>query len=502
MKKVFYILGTIISLYSCIPLLDDTSDLPITGMWASIDNDGFTSQYIEFRNGQYNVFESAQSGYYADETIWAVKKSDYQKIIQQEYSIINGTLHLDNYTAPISISENTLSIGNQTFYKLSDFTSKYYSKITCDHPEDLIFTYTSTEVSWNYHIDNRPLGDKVNMTSNVDWIKSIAVTKENLSFKIEENNSGKNRKAILTLSYPTASSIQIELEQTYSESQILLDPKSTSCDYTGGTFDFYYEINHPRDGQTATISCTSEWITEITDADGRVSFTISENNSGNDRSDDILITYGSISETHKVNQSYSPAHLNILPESMTTDYKGGRYSAFSCMIENPRKGWTLNAKCDADWIKHLTINQTSDTNYTIELEVLENNSEELLRTAIIDITYGDATTQFKITQTSDAPKITLSDGGQSCDYQAKEYSFSYSIENPRESFTPTVTCKADWIIGLNDNNGNVRFSVGENNTGYDREAEIRIDYGTAYAEYIVQQEYLAPQVFLYTEKDK
>lgn len=312
-------------------------------MWASIDGSGMTSEYIEFKSGYYKVFEVDKPVYYTDKTVWAVSKSDFKKIDQQEYSIINGILHLENSVSPISTSGNTLIIGKQKYSKLTDFSSKYYSKITYNTSGDLVYKYTTTKVSLNYNIDRRPAGDKVTVSCNADWIKSIVVYNDKFDFEIEENNSGKSRKAILTLSYPTASPVQIELEQTYEESKIILDNASTSCDYVGGTFDFNYEIDFPRDGVHSEVTCDAEWITSLRDNRGNVSFTIPENNSGSDRTCDIIITYGSISETHKVTQTYASPRLEISQKSITIGYQAGEYYACNCRVINPRKDCEISA---------------------------------------------------------------------------------------------------------------------------------------------------------------
>jgi hypothetical protein len=87
-------------------------------------------------------------------------------------------------------------------------------------------------------------------------------------------------------------------------------------------------------------------------------------------------------------------------------------------------------------------------------------------------------------------------GGQSYSYEEKSYSFTYSIENARESITPKVSTYASWITGLSIENGIVSFTLLENNSGESRDNEILITYGNITARYFVQQEYTAPTVFL------
>ena len=500
MKKFIYILLSLITISSCISPLDETCSLPVAGLWVSVDDRGFVSEYIEFKNGYYKSFTTEKPAYYNERTIWAANKSDFEKIIHDEYSIIDGVLYTQNTATPISFNNEILVIGGKKYYTLKDFTAKYYSVITCDNPKHPSFKYSTTEVSWGYEITNRPLGNRVNATVDVDWINAITVTENKVSFKINENNTGKDRKAILTLTYPTASPVAVEIEQTYADSKIILSAPSATCDYNGGELGFSYVVEFPRENLSAELLCDSEWISELSDKEGSVSFNVSENNTGAERTCDIVVSYGSVTEAFKVTQTYSATRIELSPKQINVDYREIQYCYFDCQIENPRQNCSMSVSCNEEWIQDINLKQASDTKCKVEFTVKENNDVEPERFAEIYLNYGELSEKVTIVQTNAQPVINLSAPSIQCSYLEKAYNFTYLIDNPRESITPSVTTEATWIKIMSDNNATVSFVVSENNSGNSRIGEIVVAYGAITKTFVVDQEYLATSLIVNAEK--
>ena len=500
MKKLIYILFSIFSLSSCIRALDDTGSMPVAGMWASADENGFVSKYIEFKKGNYRIFESERQGYYSEGKVWAVAQSEFKKVKQEEYSIIDGTLYVRNTGYPISMEEDVLVIDGVKYYTLSDFTAAYYSTITCTDPKNFTYEYNATEIILEYSVDNCPFGNKVEVATDAAWLGQVDITDEAISFEIEENTSGELREAEVILTYPTAKPLVLTLKQTYAEPKILLDLSSISCDYQGGEYEFHYDVQFPREGQRVEVACNEDWITDLVAADGTVAFGVAENNSGSDRTCEILITYGNVSESFKVSQTYSEPSILLNAGLITVDYHATPDCFFTGEVRNPRKDCTVQVSCTEEWITDLEYKPYSDASFKIEFSVLENNDNEPERHAYIAVRYGELTKMVEVVQTGGLPVIKMVDTGVRCSYEEASYGFTYSIENPRESFNVEVATEASWISGLSVSENFVSFEVAENNSGADRIGEIIISYGSVSAKFIVDQEYVKP--YLYLEADQ
>ena len=165
-------------------------------------------------------------------------------------------------------------------------------------------------------------------------------------------------------------------------------------------------------------------------------------------------------------------------------------------INNPRKNMKVSVYCSSGWLKIISTDGSNDYG-KIYFDVAENNDED--RSAYVEIYYGSEYQTVQIRQTSNPPAIKLTDTGKECSYSEGSYSFSYSIENPRESLTLRATANEDWIADVRVSDGQVSFRVLENNHG-DRVGKIYLTYGNVEEEFIVDQKYVKPYVNAFAEK--
>jgi predicted phosphodiesterase len=335
------------------------------------------------------------------------------------------------------------------------------------------------------------------VSCNAEWVTILSCEGNNkdgrIFFRIDENNdSGAERSAQIVVSYGDVTTTQ-NITQTLDASKINLVYGGQTCSYEEKTYSFTYSIENPRESITPRVTCNSQWITGLKDNNGTVSFTVLENNSGARRSDEILITYGNISARYFVQQEYTAPDIFLQADKEIFDYRTAE-SSILYHIENSRKNLMPQVSCNAEWVTILSC-KGNNKEGRIFFRVNENNDSGAERSAQIVVSYGDVTTTQYITQTNDVPKITLVNGGQNCNYEEKTYSFTYNIENPRETITPRVSTYASWIKGLTINNGIVTFTVEENNSGASRSDEIKITYGNCSAIYFIAQTYTAPTVF-------
>lgn len=350
--------------------------------------------------------------------------------------------------------------------------------------------YQGGSHEFTYEIQNPRVGAEVSIScSETGWI-TFAENNGKVSVSVDENNSGKSRSANIVFKYGEYATSTYVVEQSYSSPQVVLNLAATSCDYTGGSYAVTYSVENPRKGCSVSVKCDDNWITGVTPSDGKVSFTVTENNSGAAREGKIQFSYGNeVLSVHKVQQSFAASNVVMNVSSTVTNYTGGNYS-FTYNIENPREGKTVGVSCSETWVKDLKISDG-----TVTFMIPENNSGAT-RTTDIVLTYNSVSYKHTVKQTCELSSIVLASKSASANYKGGDYDFTYSVENPRNGLSVEVKCNADWIVGLKHANNKISFSIPENNTGSARTAKVVLTYGDATAEFVVSQSYEASVVKL------
>lgn len=105
-------------------------------------------------------------------------------------------------------------------------------------------TATAGKGTIPYSITNPIDGQQLSVTSDVDWIHDITTDAENILFEVDDN-PGAERTAKLTLSYPQAKDLTIEVAQTAGT--ISLSSKALVFNYKGGTM-------------SVTVTSGGEWV--------------------------------------------------------------------------------------------------------------------------------------------------------------------------------------------------------------------------------------------------
>lgn len=95
-----------------------------------------------------------------------------------------------------------------------------------------------------YSVTNPIDGQSLSVTSDVDWIHDITTDAENILFEVDDN-PGAERTAKLTLSYPQAKDLTVEVAQTAGT--ISLSTKALVFNYKGGTM-------------SVTVTSGGEWV--------------------------------------------------------------------------------------------------------------------------------------------------------------------------------------------------------------------------------------------------
>lgn len=179
--------------------------------------------------------------------------------------------------------------------------------------------YRNNVVTVSYSIKNANY-QEVSASTSDNWLKEVEIKEDEMSFIVEENNSGKDRRGYVVLTCP-CNAIKIAVLQSWSASGFSLEPAYIDAGYVGNSGAFSFNIQNPREGVGVTCSSDVNWITGLNIEDNNVYYTISENISAFSRSGRILLEYGGLvkgsfsinQERHPITTfSLTPSSLNIM----------------------------------------------------------------------------------------------------------------------------------------------------------------------------------------------
>ena len=169
-----------------------------------------------------------------------------------------------------------------------------------------------------YSIENPLEGETIKAESNQDWIHSFDYSTENtINFEVDANISADPRTATLTLSYPTAQSITVNVEQMAAGESIALDPENLSFLPEGG--ELSVTVNS---GRSWVLTGSSDWVEpsiETGDPGAEVVFTAKANETDEPREASFEFICGTNKVTLNVQQSFAG---RILVEKAQYDIPG------------------------------------------------------------------------------------------------------------------------------------------------------------------------------------
>ena len=464
MKKISILFSLVLLASSCVKQMEEPESAKIAGMWAVVDDNDFTTKYIEFEHGNIKEYVSGSEKYYiADKSVWGCPEAGFKQLSSNRYSLVDGTLHYGSSHQKMRVDGETMTLADMKCRLVENFCPEYYSTINVSNLTQS-FAFNGGGEEWSYNI-TQPVEGFVLKAKGPDWVIGLRVTADKISFTVPETTT--TRTGIITLSYPSAEDLKISVTQRAAE--INLDKASVTLGYTASSSSFTYSIPNQQAGYTLKVEASHDWITDVKNNDSSISFSVKENNSGSSRTGKITITYGGISKEFVVTQTYSATSIAFTPTSGSHDYTSGTYT-FKYTISNPREGQEASVSTSDTWITGV-----SDSNGTVSYKVAENNSGSS-RTGKITITYAGVSKVFTVTQSYTASDISLSPTSGSHDYTSGTYNFKYTISNPREGQEASVSTSDTWITGVSDSNGTVSYKVAENNSGSSRTGKITITY--------------------------
>lgn len=129
--------------------------------------------------------------------------------------------------------------------------------------------------------------------ADCNWIVSPVFTETALTFEVlkyeTDEEDPKDRTAVITIEYPSAETISVEVTQSAPVPDKPDEPETpvvniswdntTVVPYEGGQYTAAYTIEHPTEGATLKAIAEQEWITIESTENGSIAFTVAQNSS-------------------------------------------------------------------------------------------------------------------------------------------------------------------------------------------------------------------------------
>lgn len=170
------------------------------GMWAKVDEEGWTSRYILFENGQVHVYSSGDKKYQIlHRECNGASESDFVQVESHKYSIVDGMLHCADNAINISVGSDRMILGSEELYKFNRFVFIqpyiYVTNVLCD--ANSAFGGTG---HIDYFITNPLYGLKVSVSAP-EWIEIVNITDDRISFNVLPYSGNASRMDAILLSY-------------------------------------------------------------------------------------------------------------------------------------------------------------------------------------------------------------------------------------------------------------------------------------------------------------
>ena len=256
----------------------------------------------------------------------------------------------------------------------------------------------------------------------------------------------------------------------------------------GGNGEIAYTLE--LNGQEAELTATSaaEWITDIT-VDTVITFVV-EANEGAAREDKITVAAGNksfdvvVKQAAKANTPAIPT-LTITSENPLAFDQNEQMGTITYTIENPKEGVALTAKCNANWISQLAV---QEANNQVVFLVAANSGDA--REAVVTLTYGILEEKVTVKQekyVAPAPEIIIDAAETEFAAVGGRSVIEYHINNAVEGVEATATSNVEWITIDSMAAGAINITVRANGDEAVREGIITIVYGEIEQEVKIMQ---------------
>ena len=340
-------------------------------------------------------------------------------------------------------------------------------------------------------VENPVEGVELQMTADVPWITNLRPTSnENwYCFTPTRNTTGRDRVGHVILTYGDVTK-SLKFVQDAGLVTIILNPGDITTNYSAKAISF--EVTLPDGFDYNDLAVEPEydyyWISNVTRNGNTVSFDITDNSTGYDRSGRIKVSLGEHESYFNITQTYDEPALTVLNPNMTVSYEYQKV-AIPVSITNPRSSWTVDPHVlnSPGWI----YGSPSDANGNPQVTVLANTTGAD-RTATVELYYGNCTATVQITQTASTTTITVPES-ESFGWQGIAYATNIQITDPLQNESLEVTPEVPWIkvnsiVEMSNTRVSVSLIIKKNRTGRARTGNVVFTYAHVTKTMVVSQE--------------
>ena len=340
-------------------------------------------------------------------------------------------------------------------------------------------------------VENPVEGVELQMTADVPWITNLRPTSnENwYCFTPTRNTTGRDRVGHVILTYGDVTK-SLKFVQDAGLVTIILNPGDLTTNYSAKTVSFEVTLPEGFDYNDLAVEPDYDyyWISNVTRNGNTVSFDITDNSTGSERSARIKVSLGEHESYFNITQTYEAPALTVLNPNMTVSYEYQKV-AIPVSITNPRSSWTVDPHVlnSPGWI----YGSPSDANGNPQVTVLANTTGAD-RTATVELYYGDCTATVQITQTASTTTITVPES-ESFGWQAIAYATNIQITDPLQNESLEVTPEVPWIkvnsiVEMSSTRVTVSLIIKKNRTGRARTGNVVFTYAHVTKTMVVSQE--------------
>ena len=351
----------------------------------------------------------------------------------------------------------------------------------CDPDEPKALEISTDSMEFVFGGDSKTFTIESNVSwtvasSKIDWLTAAPASGSNdgtVTVTAAANPLKEQRQGVVTV---TGSEIVRTINVTQNKFVESLSVSKYALDFTeaGGedvinvTANSKWSVTKISSGSTTWFECTPN----SGDGDGKLAVKVSENPTASERTGMIVVKTADLSDTIRLKQAASAAHLNVSQESIRFS-AGVETHAFD-VTSNVTWSITRNG---ANWFTYSSSNGTSNNSKITVTSTANPSITE--RTAVLTIksgsSTGNITREISVTQAGAAPSLTVSGN-----------SLSFSASSGQQSITVTsnigweASSDADWAKvspASASGNGTLRVSVETNTVTSERTAVVTVRGG-------------------------
>ena len=261
----------------------------------------------------------------------------------------------------------------------------------------LDFVAEGAEGTIHYSVENAVEGTEVEATCAAEWVTNLTVA-ENITFVVEANEGEARETSIVVVYGDLQKSVAVKQAakgETPKPTAPVLEAVTPEVEYSWDTTmgEVEFKLENPIDGVEVEAKSGAMWISQVQVKENKILFAMSENK-GEAREGKITAQYGMLEPIEfivKQGAYVAPAPEVVINESSVELAYDATEGSFTYTVKNAVEGVEAVATTDAEWISNLaaadgTVSFTTSVN------------EGFVRSAIITLTYGEASATIEVKQ--------------------------------------------------------------------------------------------------------